>query len=84
MNLEGVRQVGDVFRKEFDSLGFETRWFSMPDDIHRAGHLVAERKGSHGKRLLLIGHLDTVFEKDSPWQPFTRNGDRHAARVSMT
>jgi glutamate carboxypeptidase len=76
MNHEGVRQVGDLFRKEFDSLGFETRWIDMPAEVNRAGHLFAERKGTQGKRLLLIGHLDTVFEKDSPFSPFTRNGSR--------
>jgi glutamate carboxypeptidase len=36
--------------------------------MKRAGHLFAEHKGKHGKRLLLIGHLDTVFEPDSPFQ----------------
>ena len=38
----------------------------------RAGHLVAVHRGSRGKRLLLIGHLDTVLEKE----PFRREGDR--------
>lgn len=75
-NHEGVRQVGDIFRKEFDELGFETRWIDMPPEVNRAGHLFAERKGTQGKRLLLIGHLDTVFEKTSPFAPFTRNGSR--------
>ncbi|WP_410962254.1 M20/M25/M40 family metallo-hydrolase, partial [Salmonella sp. SAL4355] len=37
----------------------------------RAGHLVAERAGK-GPRVLVIGHLDTVFEADSPFQAFTR------------
>lgn len=76
MNHEGVRQVGDMFRKEFDALGFETRWVEMPAEVNRAGHLFAERKGAKGRRLLLIGHLDTVFEKESPFAPFTRNGSR--------
>jgi glutamate carboxypeptidase len=44
--------------------------------VNRAGHLFAERKGSKGKRLLLIGHLDTVFEKESAFEPFTRKGKR--------
>src|SRR4051794_79503 len=61
-NLGGVRRVGEVFRAEFDRLGFETSWEEMPPGMHRAGHLVAERKGTEGKRLLLIGHLDTVLE----------------------
>lgn len=61
-NLSGVRAVGRLFESEFSSLGFEAKWIALPDAVGRAGHLFAERKGSRGKRLLLIGHLDTVFE----------------------
>lgn len=71
LTFEGVRKVGDLFAAEFQKLGFETRWIPM-DAAHRSGHLFAERKGSAGKRVLLIGHLDTVFEKDSPFQRFER------------
>ena len=73
MNHDGVREVGKVFRAELDALGFTTNWVDMPKEMNRAGHLVATKRGtSKGKRLLLIGHLDTVFEKDSPvtaWKP---------------
>lgn len=75
MNHEGVRKVGDIFRAEFESIGFETRWIPMTE-VNRSGHLFAERKGSQGKRLLLIGHLDTVFEKENPFEPFTVKGNR--------
>ena len=61
-NLVGVREVGKVFAAEFEALGFATRWDEMPATMKRAGHLIAERKGTAGKRLLLIGHLDTVLE----------------------
>ncbi|HMG70886.1 MAG TPA: M20/M25/M40 family metallo-hydrolase [Gemmatimonadaceae bacterium] len=64
-NLPGVRAVGKLFEPEFASVGFETKWVALPDAVGRAGHLFAERKGTKGKRLLLIGHLDTVFEGDS-------------------
>src|SRR3982750_4906103 len=60
MNFAGVRKVGDAFRAELDALGFSTRWVDGAG-FKRAGHLVAERNG-RGQRLLLIGHLDTVFE----------------------
>jgi glutamate carboxypeptidase len=63
-NLAGVRAVGKLFEPEFSSIGFETGWIALPDAVGRAGHLFAERKGKKGKRLLLIGHLDTVFEGD--------------------
>ena len=76
LNLEGVRAVGQVFRTEFDQLGFQTAWRDMPPAMLRAGHLVATREGAQGKRLLLIGHLDTVFEKGSAVQLWQRSGDR--------
>ena len=74
MNFEGVRQVGALFRAEFDALGFETEWVDGAA-WERAGHLLA-RRGGTGPRLLLIGHLDTVFEPSSPFQLFERDGDR--------
>jgi glutamate carboxypeptidase len=76
MNHEGVRAVGKLFGEQFQQLGFATRWSDMPPAMQRAGHLIATREGKQGKRLLLIGHLDTVFEKDSPVQLWQRNGDR--------
>jgi glutamate carboxypeptidase len=76
MNHKGVREVGKVFRAEFDRLGFKTRWVDMPRAMQRAGHLVATREGRQGKRLLLIGHLDTVFEAASPMQKWQRQGER--------
>ncbi len=75
LNSEGVREVGDLFRTELDEIGFETRWITFDESIKRGGHLFAERTGTRGKSLVLIGHLDTVFEKDSPFQRFERNGD---------
>jgi glutamate carboxypeptidase len=76
MNHAGVRAVGELFRAEFEQLGFKTRWIDMPPAMQRAGHLVATREGTQGKRLLLLGHLDTVFEPDSPVRKWERRGDR--------
>lgn len=70
LNLEGVRAMGKLFEPEFAAIGFETQWVALPDSTKRAGHFFAERRGSRGKRLLLIGHLDTVFEGDG--QRFVR------------
>lgn len=75
LNIAGVRQVGDVLRPEFEKLGFKTRWVEEPKSMQRAATLVAERQGSAGKRLLLIGHLDTVFPKTSPFQRFEKQGE---------
>jgi glutamate carboxypeptidase len=76
MNFGGVRRVGRVFARELEQLGFEARWVDLPDSLNRAGHLFAERQGSKGKRLLLIGHLDTVFDGDSIRQGFERAGNK--------
>ncbi|TFI56486.1 M20 family peptidase [Sphingomonas parva] len=72
LNLAGVEKVGAMMRAELAPLGFEVRWVPMAE-VERAGHIVATHRGSgRGKRMLLIGHLDTVFEPDSPFQRFVR------------
>jgi glutamate carboxypeptidase len=76
MNFAGVRQVGDVLRKELDALGFQTRWVDGAA-FGRAGHLIAERNGK-GPRILLIGHLDTVFEPTSAFQKYVKLSDTTA------
>ena len=75
LNLAGVEQVGKEFGQAFQAIGFETNWIPMPEEMNRAGHLFAEVKGTKGKKLLLIGHLDTVFEEDSPFQTFEMVND---------
>jgi glutamate carboxypeptidase len=75
-NLAGVREVGKVFQEQFDALGFKTRWVDG-GPFKRSGHLVAEHTAA-GPKLLLIGHLDTVFEADSPFQKFERIDQRYA------
>jgi len=76
LNPEGVRAVGEIYRGELDSLGFRTRWIDMPPAMKRAGHLVAVHEGTQGKRLLLLGHMDTVFERGSSVPLWERQGDR--------
>jgi glutamate carboxypeptidase len=76
LNLEGVAKVGQMMRAEFEALGFDVRWVPMAA-AGRSGHLIATRKGDgRGMKMLLIGHLDTVFEPASPFQIFTREGDK--------
>ncbi len=81
-NLDGVRAVAKVMTAQLSDLGFKVRWIPMdapPDEVGRAGVLVAEHPcpeaGQCGKRMLLIGHMDTVFEKSSPFQTYTVNGN---------
>ena len=78
LNLKGVQEVGAVFSDAFSSIGMQPRWIPMPDSLNRAGHLFVETpmvKKPTGKKLLLIGHLDTVFEENSPFQTFKRIND---------
>lgn len=93
LNIEGVKKVGAIFAREFEKAKFKTKWVSMPDSLRRAGHLVASiglngdekpvtptgnTQKSKGKKLFLIGHLDTVFEPDMPANPFTMLNDSTA------
>ena len=74
LNLEGVAAVGEMMRAELEPLGFEVRWSDMRE-TGRAGHIVATHAGP-GRNVLLIAHLDTVFEPESPFQRFARDGNR--------
>jgi glutamate carboxypeptidase len=75
LNVAGVQEVGKRLQTEFKDLGFDVRWVPM-SEVGRAGHLVAVHKGSgKGKRMLLIGHMDTVFEPSSPFQKYVVRGD---------
>lgn len=71
-NVAGVRAVGELFADELRAMGFRTHWVELPPEMKRAGHLVAEIDGTQGKRLLLLGHLDTVLAGER----FRREGDR--------
>lgn len=76
LNPAGVRATGEAYRAELESLGFTARWVEMPESMRRAGHLVATREGNRGQRLLLMGHLDTVFEKESAVAAWDPRGER--------
>jgi glutamate carboxypeptidase len=82
MNFAGVRQVADVLRREFDALGFATHWVDGAS-FGRAGHLVATHPGP-GPKLLLIGHMDTVFPIDSKFQRWTQIDDSTATGPGIT
>jgi glutamate carboxypeptidase len=96
LNIEGVKKVGAIFAREFEKANFKTKWVPMPDSLRRAGHLVASigfnadqnaaasSKTKKGKKLFLIGHLDTVFEPDMPANPFTMLNDSTATGQGVT
>ncbi len=84
MNFAGVRAVGEHLTPHFDALGFATRWEDGAA-FGRAGHLIAEMRGAGGgPKLLLIGHLDTVFEPASPFQSYQRIDAEHASGPGIT
>lgn len=74
MNFDGVRLVGEAFIKKFENLGMQVHW-EDGSAFGRAGHVVAKIEGGKGKKILMIGHLDTVFEKDSPNQQWIPQND---------
>lgn len=71
-DIAGVKSVGMLMSDEFKALGMTVKWIEMPPEAKRAGHLVAETNGTRGKRLLILGHLDTVLRGEK----FRRDGDR--------
>ncbi|WP_336963547.1 M20/M25/M40 family metallo-hydrolase [Sphingobium aquiterrae] len=76
LNIAGVTRVAQMVQPELEALGFAVTWKPLPQ-TQRAGHIIAMHKGKVGTtRMLLIGHLDTVFEADSPFQTFVREGQR--------
>ncbi|MBT8338036.1 MAG: M20/M25/M40 family metallo-hydrolase [Gemmatimonadetes bacterium] len=74
LNAAGQRAVHDAMAPHFEALGFAVEYVqpAIPD---RGGHFVARRTGDRGPHLLLIGHLDTVFEEDSPFQSWEMVND---------
>jgi len=75
MHLAGVEAVKDSIMPQFAALGFKVRWAPMQTQTARAGDLVAEHlcpagEGQCGQKLLLIGHMDTVFEPSSSFQQY--------------
>lgn len=81
-NLAGVREVGALFDAAFREAGLDTEWLDGTA-FDRAGHLVARSDG-RGLHFLLIGHLDTVFEPDSPFQRFERLEGNRARGPGVT
>jgi glutamate carboxypeptidase len=76
LNIKGNLKVGKILQKELDKIGFNTYWVTYPKEVKRSGHLFAEMRGGKGKNITMVGHLDTVFEKDHPFQKFVRQGNK--------
>ena len=84
LNVEGIDQVREILKTTLAELGFETRTVvggkvtsltCKGGDIQFADHLIATLNNGTGKRLLLNGHLDTVFPADSQFRHLRIIGD---------
>lgn len=82
MNFAGVEKVGRLYQQQFDDLGFKTEWISGKA-FNRAGHLQASH-GERGPKILMIGHLDTVFTKDDSFQAYRDLGNGKVAGPGIT
>lgn len=85
LNKDGVDEIARFFSTELREMGFSINTLpgeviEMPScpgsnyAIDVADHVLATKPGN-SSRLLLMGHLDTVFPPDSPFQEFRREGD---------
>ena len=70
----GVDRVADIIAPKLRELGFEVERLAQPDF---GDHLLARKGGSSAKRLLCIGHMDTVFpDGEAKRRPFRIEGDK--------
>lgn len=71
MNFSGVKAVGELMIEKFKLLGFKTQWLEG-SAFNRAGHVVAQltSKNPSAKKILMIGHLDTVFATQDSFQQY--------------
>ncbi len=85
LNSDGIAAVGEIFSDELRQLGFAIDYLpgdfiEMPScpgsdySVNLSDHILATKSGN-GPRILLMGHLDTVFPPDSPFQEFRQEGD---------
>ncbi len=82
MNFEGVRKVSNLFSDELAALGFDVEWVDG-SEFNRSGHLVASH-GNRGPKILMIGHLDTVFAKDDAFQTYEPISDHQVKGPGIT
>ena len=84
LNLKGLNQFRDLLEKELQSIGFETA-HQPGGEIELltcrggtmvfADHLLAKRIGKKPIKVMLNGHLDTVFPKDDEFQTMVKEAD---------
>lgn len=85
MNFEGVEKVGRLMIEQLSDIGFDAQWVDGKN-FNRAGHVVARynSKNPSAKKILMIGHLDTVFAKDDGFQRFKRLSNTEVSGPGIT
>jgi len=72
-NPAGVNQVGERMADALQGLGFRLYWVPRED---RGNHLVV-RAGDGPRRMLLLGHMDTVYSRGTAHaRPFRTEGEK--------
>lgn len=71
-NPAGITKVLDRIRAELAPMGFEMETVAATE--LGGPHLLARTEGA-GRRVLMMGHVDTIFEADHPFQDFRVDGD---------
>ena len=61
-NKEGVNKNGDIYKDKMSKIGFVYDEYKRE---HIGNHLLFKSQKKEGKKVLLVGHLDTVFPEGS-------------------
>ncbi|KYL31388.1 peptidase M20 [Pseudoalteromonas agarivorans] len=79
LNIEGVKKVGALASEQLKAIGFEVEWLDG-SAFNRAGHVLAAHKSKNPDaiKILMIGHLDTVFAQHDNFTTY-KQIDEHTA-----
>jgi len=80
LNIEGVKKVGKLATEQLEAIGFTVEWLDG-SAFKRAGHVLAthESKNPSAIKILMIGHLDTVFAKHDDFTTYKQLGADQAS-----
>ncbi|MDP5208036.1 M20/M25/M40 family metallo-hydrolase, partial [Alishewanella sp. SMS9] len=73
LNLAGVKKVGQLATAQLTAIGFKVEWLDG-SAFNRAGHVLATRESNNPNaiKILMIGHLDTVFAENDNFNTYTQ------------
>ncbi len=71
---KGVERIASIMAKRLKAIGFDVQVLYQEN---LGPHVVARKKGNGGKKIFLVGHMDTVFEEGTAKKrPFRIEGSR--------